>query len=125
MRTPAETFAKLINSKLALSRQKEVLIYVHGYKVVFDNPILVTTELWHFLGYDGVAIAFAWPQCVAVSDEANLARLERLKAHQVLAINRGESDEALRASRLRLAALALGEIEQVLGHLGILVPNRM
>lgn len=37
----------------------------------------------------------------------------------------GESDEALRASRLRLAALALGEIEQVLGHLGILVPNRM
>jgi esterase/lipase superfamily enzyme len=29
--------------------------------VVFENPILVATELWHFLGYDGVFIAFAWP----------------------------------------------------------------
>ncbi|MFZ1957137.1 MAG: alpha/beta hydrolase [Desulfobacterales bacterium] len=61
LRTPAETFAALIDAKLAISRNKEILIYVHGYKVVFDNPILVTTELWHFLGYDGVAIAFAWP----------------------------------------------------------------
>ncbi len=57
----ATRYAELINSKLELSRRKEILIYVHGYKVVFDNPLLVTTELWHFLGYDGVAIAFAWP----------------------------------------------------------------
>ena len=60
-RAPAEAFAALIDSKLAISRTKDILIYVHGYKVVFANPILVTTELWHFLGYDGVAIAFAWP----------------------------------------------------------------
>ncbi len=57
----AQTFSELVNTKLAISRKKEILIYVHGYKVVFDNPVLVTTELWHFLGYDGVAIAFAWP----------------------------------------------------------------
>jgi len=57
----AAAFSRLVNAKLALSRKKEILIYVHGYKVVFDNPVLVTTELWHFLGYDGVAIAFAWP----------------------------------------------------------------
>jgi len=61
LKAAARTFSELVNAKLAISRQKEILIYVHGYKVVFDNPILVTTELWHFLGYDGVAIAFAWP----------------------------------------------------------------
>jgi esterase/lipase superfamily enzyme len=38
-----------------------VYVYVHGYKVVFENPMLVATELWHFLGYDGVMIGFAWP----------------------------------------------------------------
>jgi esterase/lipase superfamily enzyme len=38
-----------------------VYIYVHGYKVVFENPMLVATELWHFLGYDGVMIGYAWP----------------------------------------------------------------
>jgi len=56
-----EEFARAINDKLASSERKHVYIYVHGYKVVFENPILVATELWHFLGYDGVFISYAWP----------------------------------------------------------------
>ncbi len=60
-RKPAEHFAKIINEKLSLSTRKDIYIYVHGYKVVFENPLLVATELWHFLGYDGVFIAYAWP----------------------------------------------------------------
>lgn len=58
---PAERFAEKINKKLSLSTRKDIYIYVHGYKVVFANPLLVATELWHFLGYDGVFIAYAWP----------------------------------------------------------------
>ena len=54
-------FAAKVNAKLAISRLKDVFIYVHGYKVVFENPLLVASELWHFLGYEGVFIAFAWP----------------------------------------------------------------
>ncbi len=57
----ARRFAEIINGRLAASRKKELFLYVHGYKVVFDNPLLVSAELWHFLGYDGVFIAFAWP----------------------------------------------------------------
>ena len=60
-RLPAERFADKINAKLAASQRKDIILYVHGYKVVFENPLLVATELWHFLGYDGVFIAFAWP----------------------------------------------------------------
>ena len=59
--TPAKAFADAINAKLAKSKRKDIYIYTHGYKVIFDNPLLVTTELWHFLGYDGVFIAYAWP----------------------------------------------------------------
>jgi esterase/lipase superfamily enzyme len=54
-------FASLINAKLAVSTHKEIFVYVHGYRVVFENPVLVATELWTFLGYDGVMIAFSWP----------------------------------------------------------------
>ncbi|MCG6973946.1 MAG: alpha/beta hydrolase [Desulfobacterales bacterium] len=54
-------FAELINAKLAIAKKKDVFIYVHGYKVVFSNPVLVATELWHYLACDGVFIAFAWP----------------------------------------------------------------
>jgi len=56
-----EQFAEAINAQLARSNGKDVYIYVHGYKVVFENPLLVSTELWHFLGYNGVFIAYSWP----------------------------------------------------------------
>jgi esterase/lipase superfamily enzyme len=56
-----KTFSETINRKLAVSKKKDVYIYVHGYKVVFENPLLVASELWHFLGYEGVFIAYSWP----------------------------------------------------------------
>ena len=57
----SERFADAINEQLAVSKKKHVYIYVHGYKVVYENPVLVSAELWHFLGYDGTFIAYAWP----------------------------------------------------------------
>ena len=57
----AEAFAAMIDERLARSREQDVYIYVHGYKVAFENPLLVASELWHFLGYDGAMIAFSWP----------------------------------------------------------------
>jgi len=50
-----------VNAKLESSNNKDIYIYVHGFKTDFRNPLLVGNELWHFLGYDGVFIAFAWP----------------------------------------------------------------
>jgi esterase/lipase superfamily enzyme len=58
---PGKQFAGLVNAGLAQAGKKDVFIYVHGYKVVFENPLLVASELWHFLGYDGVFVAFSWP----------------------------------------------------------------
>lgn len=56
-----QTYAKVINRRLARSKVKDIYIYTHGYKVYFDNPVLVSAELWHFLGYEGVFIAYSWP----------------------------------------------------------------
>jgi esterase/lipase superfamily enzyme len=56
-----DRFAEAINAQLAVSKKKHVYIYVHGYKVVYENPVLVSAELWHFLGYEGAFIAYAWP----------------------------------------------------------------
>jgi esterase/lipase superfamily enzyme len=52
-------FAKAINAQLDQSGRKDVYVYVHGYKVVYENPVLVASELWHFLGYKGAFIAYA------------------------------------------------------------------
>ncbi|MDJ0926563.1 MAG: alpha/beta hydrolase [Gammaproteobacteria bacterium] len=56
-----DEMVRRIQVHLDRSKLKDVTIYVHGYKVVFENPILVSAELWHYLGYEGSFIAFAWP----------------------------------------------------------------
>ncbi|NIR32397.1 MAG: alpha/beta hydrolase [Gammaproteobacteria bacterium] len=61
LRGPARRFAEAVNKELRRSKRKDVYVYVHGYKVVFENPILVAAELWHFLGYQGAFVAFSWP----------------------------------------------------------------
>lgn len=58
---PGQRFIAAIEERLATSRQKDVYLFVHGVKVGFENPLLVGTELWHFLGYNGAFIAYSWP----------------------------------------------------------------
>jgi esterase/lipase superfamily enzyme len=48
---PRRPFADAINAKLAHSRSKDIVVYVHGYKVPFENPLLVATELRQFISY--------------------------------------------------------------------------
>ena len=59
-------FAELVNQRLTASGVKDVYIYVHGFRVVFDLPVLVASELWHFLGYRGAFITYSWPSTPSV-----------------------------------------------------------
>jgi esterase/lipase superfamily enzyme len=54
-------FIEELDAVLQRSPQKDVYIYVHGYKVGFEHPLLVAAELWHYLAYNGAFIAYAWP----------------------------------------------------------------
>ncbi len=54
-------FAGLVNQRLEASGIREVYVYVHGFRVVFDIPVLVAAQLWHFLGYRGAFVAYTWP----------------------------------------------------------------
>jgi pimeloyl-ACP methyl ester carboxylesterase len=88
-----EEFIEAINEKLAVSKRKHIYIYTHGYKVVFENPLLVATELWHFLGYDGAFVAYAWaatPRRLAYFadiETANLSTRNLRKFIEYLAYN--------------------------------------
>ena len=58
---PGKRFAAAVDARLAAAAGKDVYIYVHGYKVDYENPVLVASELWNFLGNDGAFIAYSWP----------------------------------------------------------------
>jgi len=38
-----------------------VFIYVHGYANTFEDAAFAGGEFWHFLGREGVPIAYTWP----------------------------------------------------------------
>jgi esterase/lipase superfamily enzyme len=57
----ATAFAARIDRQLALSGSQDAVIFVHGYNVGFEYPLLVSKELQHYLGYRGAFITFAWP----------------------------------------------------------------
>lgn len=56
-----DRFAEAVNAQLSQSGSKDIYLYTHGYLVTFVNPLLVSAELWHFLGYRGAFIAYSWP----------------------------------------------------------------
>ncbi len=56
-----ERFSREVNQRLENNNTKEIYIYVHGFNINFENPLLVTSELWHYLGYSGVFISYSWP----------------------------------------------------------------
>jgi esterase/lipase superfamily enzyme len=50
-----------IARRLALAPRKEVVLFVHGYNVSFENAALTMGELCHFLGREFVCGIFTWP----------------------------------------------------------------
>jgi len=72
-----ERLVARMQEQLDRSVLKDITIYVHGYKVVFENPVLVAAELWHYLGYQGAFMAFSWPatpkRTAYFSDSSNAA----------------------------------------------------
>ncbi|ABI93305.1 alpha/beta hydrolase (plasmid) [Roseobacter denitrificans] len=54
-------FAARINRQLAATKGGNLVIYVHGVRSDFSNPVLAAAELQHFAGYRNVFSAFAWP----------------------------------------------------------------
>ena len=55
------TSRRILSERLALSPRKEVFIGVHGVSNDFEDAVLGTAELWHFMGREGVPIAYTWP----------------------------------------------------------------
>ncbi|MDH4041908.1 MAG: alpha/beta hydrolase [Gammaproteobacteria bacterium] len=50
-----------ISESIDSSRDKDILIYVHGAKVNFYNASVFAAQLDHFMGRDMTSIAFSWP----------------------------------------------------------------
>ena len=57
----SDRYFAAINAQLAVAKDPELIVYVHGAKVNFYDACVYAAELNHFAGRDMVPIAYAWP----------------------------------------------------------------
>lgn len=50
-----------INQQLARDENKDVIVYVHGYRVTFEEVLGVAGSFAHYLGSAGAIVTFQWP----------------------------------------------------------------
>lgn len=53
-------FVERIDRRIAQSRNREVVFYVHGYRVFFDEVTVMMGSWGHYLGH-GAIVTFQWP----------------------------------------------------------------
>jgi esterase/lipase superfamily enzyme len=120
----ARRFAEEINARLAKSPEKDVFIFIHGFRVNFENPVLVGAELWHFLGYQGAFIAYSWPATPKVTAYvgdietamATARNLRELVAFIETSTNAERIHIIAHSAGTRLAARAMDQIALINRH---------
>lgn len=54
-------FVEELKRRLAMTPRKEVYVFIHGFANSFNDSVFTIAELWHFLGREGVPMAYSWP----------------------------------------------------------------
>ncbi len=54
-------FERLLRDRLSKAADKDVYIFVHGFNNTFEDSVFRAAEVWHFMGRNGVPIAYSWP----------------------------------------------------------------
>jgi len=76
-----DRFLEGVNRQLERSRQKDLLVFVHGFNVDFDSAVIRAAQVALDVPFNGAVVAYAWPSRGGVqnyrSDEPiNLASVE-------------------------------------------------
>jgi esterase/lipase superfamily enzyme len=59
--TPRDTFLAGVNRQVLQSRQRDLLVFVHGFNVDFRSALVRTAQLALELPFNGAVVAYCWP----------------------------------------------------------------
>lgn len=54
-------FLQMVESRLAAAARKDIFVFVHGYANTFEDATFTLSQIWHFLGREGVPFVYSWP----------------------------------------------------------------
>lgn len=121
---PFDEFLAGVQSQVDRSRQRDVLLFVHGFNVDFDSSLIRTAQLALDMPFNGAVVAYSWPTQGGVfnydSDEPINARSARPFREFLVRLREGLSDDA----RLHIVVHSMGN-RIVLKGLSDLPPTRV
>jgi esterase/lipase superfamily enzyme len=59
--TAVRSMQAQLQERLEASRQKDIILYVHGVNTEFNDAALNLADVWHFTGRYGVPVFYSWP----------------------------------------------------------------
>lgn len=60
-------FVQRVAADLALTRSRDILVFVHGFNVTFEDAVLRAAQITADIGFDGVVVLYDWPSAGSVS----------------------------------------------------------
>lgn len=107
---PAETqaeFWQALAASVALSREREVFVFIHGFYVGFAEAALRTAQIAHDIEFDGAAVVYSWPsQGWLLGYLADMSNVEWAEPHLVQFLQ--ELHERAGAKRVHVLAHSMG-----------------
>lgn len=81
-----QSFFSFLNSKLGQSKEKSILVFVHGFDVTFEDAVRRTAQIAYDLKFPGAPVAYTWP-----SANLGLMDFEGIETNFGPLVNRAQS----------------------------------
>jgi len=79
-------FIQRLSADLALSRSRDLLVFVHGFNVSFEDAAVRAAQVAADLNFDGSVLLFSWPSAATVTGYVRDQQSARNAGYQLLRV---------------------------------------
>lgn len=100
-------FVQRLSADLATSRARDLLVFVHGYNVSFEDAAVRAAQVAADLNFDGSVLLFSWPSAASVTAYVRDQQSARNAGFQLLRVLRNHA-VAAQPDRVHLLGHSMG-----------------
>lgn len=100
-------FIQRLSADLAASRSRDLLVFVHGYNVSFEDAAVRAAQVAADLNFDGSVLLFSWPSAASVTAYVRDQQSARNAGFQLLRVLRNHA-VAAQPDRVHLLGHSMG-----------------
>ena len=100
-------FVQRLSTELGATRSRDLLVFVHGYNVSFEDAAVRAAQVAADINFDGAVLLFSWPSAAAVSAYVRDQQTARNAGLQLLRLLRNHA-VAAQPDRLHLLGHSMG-----------------